>query len=95
MTASENGEVLKIVVSLCILCESGDTVFAKLDRNKISHLPAVPLFRVFILPYRTCNMQFTHLLSLPESACEDSSYLRRAVWVLVLLRLPARQPRVF
>lgn len=66
MTANEKDRVLKIVLSLYILCESGDTLFAKVLRNKISELPAVPLFRVFILPDRTCNMQFTHLLNLPE-----------------------------
>jgi hypothetical protein len=95
MTSNEEDSVLKMVLFVCTLCESGDSVFAKVRRNKISHLSAVSLFRVSILRDRTCNMHFTHLLSLPEGACEDSSCSRRAVWVQVLLRLPARQPRVF
>jgi len=57
MKANEKDRYLKIALFFCILCESGDTVFAKVLRNKISQLPAVPLFRVFILPDRT--MQHT------------------------------------
>jgi hypothetical protein len=91
MSANEEDGFLKIVLFLClvILC------FAKARRNKISQLSAVSLFRVSILRDGTCNMQFTHLLSLPEGACEDRSSVRLAVWFVVLLRLPARQPRVF
>ena len=95
MTSNEEDRVLKIVLFLCILCESCDSVFEQVRRNKISQLSAMSLFCVSILRDSTCNMHFTHLMSLPEGACEDNSCSRRAVWVQVLLRLPARQPRVF
>jgi hypothetical protein len=41
ITVNEQNRILKTVLYLCIFCESGDTVFAMVRRNKISQLSVV------------------------------------------------------